>query len=167
MEPLRPHGVWSWVLGGAGALAVLAVLALIFDLGPFKQPELTRGELIAEGDEICREAHDAFTDLQRTPPRTASQAAELTEQLIDIAEDEVDQIESLNGPPDFDAEIEDYVAAREEGIEAMRAGHNAAADRDTEGYARSQAEVADSQADRHRIAREIGFAVCSRPLRVD
>ncbi len=165
MEPLRPPGIWGWVLGGAGVLALLAVLALAFDLGPFKDPELTRGELLTRGDEICREAHDAFTDLQRVPPRTASQAAELTVRLIEIADDEADRIAALNGPSDFDAAIEDYVAAREEGIDAMRAGRDAASDRDSEGYARSQAEVASSQRERYRIARRIGFAVCSRPLK--
>jgi hypothetical protein len=156
--------VGSWLLGGAGALAVLAVLGMIFDLGPFKEPELTRGELIARGDEICSRAHDAFTELQRRPLRTASQAAELTDQLIDIAADEADQIEALNWPPEIDAEIDEYVAARQEGIEAMHAGRDAAEDRDAEGYTRSQAEVADTQHERREIARRIGFAICSRPL---
>ena len=165
MEPQRPRGVWGWVLGGAGVLALLAVLAIVFDLGPFRDPELTRGELIAQGDDVCRRAHEAFTDLQRRAPRTASQAAELTNRLIDIASDEADQIEALNGPPEFDAEIEEYVAAREDGIEAMRAGRDAASEHDSEGYARSQADVADNQRERHRIARRIGFAVCSRPLK--
>jgi hypothetical protein len=152
------------VLGGGAVLALLAVLALVFDLGPFREPELMRSELIARGDEICSRAHEAFADLQRRAPATAGQAAELTDRLIDIASGEADQIAALNGPPDFDAEIDDYVAAREVGIDAMRAGGDAAAEHDSEGYARSQAEVADTQRERRRIARRIGFAVCSRPL---
>ena len=165
MEQERPSGAWSWVLAGAATLAVLGLLAIVFDLGPFKEPELTRGELIAQGDEVCRKAHDAFVDLQRRPPNTASQAAELTGRLIDIASDEADRIEALNGPPDFEAELQDYVAARKEGIDAMRAGREAAEANDTEAYARSQASVADSQLERRDIARQIGFAVCSRPLK--
>jgi hypothetical protein len=153
------------VLGGAGVLALLAVLALVFDLGPFREPERGRGELIARGDEICREAHEAFVDLQRRPPVTASEAAELTGRLIEIAGDEADRIGALNGPTEFDVQIDEYVAAREQGIDAMRAGRAAAQDRDGAAYARSQAEVADSQRERREIAREIGFAVCSRPLK--
>jgi hypothetical protein len=162
----RPPGVWSWILGGVATLATLALLAAIFDLGPFRQPELTRGELIAEGDDICRRAHEAFVDLQRRPPRTASQAAELTGQLIDIASDEADRIEDLNGPPEFDAAIQDYVEARQAGIDAMRAGREAAESQDAAAYSDSQAEVAEGQAERREIARGIGFAVCSRPLPV-
>ncbi len=145
------------MLGGVAVLAVLGVLAAVFDLGPFKEAELTRGESIAKGDDICRRAHDAFVDLQTSPPRTASQAAELTGQLIDIASDEADAIGSLNGPPDFEAEVDEYVNAREDGIEAMRDGRAAAEDRDSAAYARSQEEVAASQRERERIARQIGF----------
>jgi hypothetical protein len=165
VEPQRARGVWGWVLGGACVLALLTVLAAAFELGPFREPERGRGELIARGDEICRDAHEAFAELQRRPPVTASQAAELTGRLIEIASGEADRIGALNGPPDFDAEIDEYVAAREEGIDAMRAGRAAAQDRDGDAYARSQAEVADSQGERREIARRIGFAVCSRPLK--
>ena len=49
-------------------------------------------------------------------------------------------------------------------IVALRAGRQAAEDRDAKAYADSQAELAASQRDRQRIARQIGFAVCSRPL---
>ena len=166
MESRRPRGPWAWVLAGAGALAALALLAAVLDLGPFRDPELSSGELLAQGDEICREAHEAFADLQRRPPRTAAEAAELTGRLIDIAGDEADELESLNGPPGFDAQVEEYVAARQDGIEAMVAGRAAAEDRDTEAYKEAQAQVADSQRERHRIARDIGFAVCSRPLKL-
>jgi hypothetical protein len=166
MEGRRPHGPWARVLAGAGVLAALALLAAVFDLGPFREPELRSSEVIAQGDEICRKAHEAFADLQRRSPRTAAQAAELTGRLIDIAGDEADELESLNGPPEFDARVEEYVTAREDGIEAMRAGRAAAEDRDTEGYEEAQADVADSQRERHRIARGIGFAVCSRPLKL-
>jgi hypothetical protein len=159
-----PRGTFAWVLAVVAGAAVLALVAVLLNLGPFKEAELTRGELIARGDEICRKAHDAFTNLQDGPPRTASQAAELTTQLADIAGDEVDQIRALNGPPEFDAEIERYLAARERGIAFLRSGHDAAQARDTEAYVKSQAELARTQRERQRIARRIGFAECSRPI---
>jgi hypothetical protein len=152
------------VLGGVGLLGVLFALAIVFNLGPFTDPELSRGELIARGDEICRKAHEAFTGLQRQPPQTGGQAAELTGQLDAIATDELDQIRSLNGPADWDAEIGTYLAARERGIAALREGRDAAEAHDTAGYIKAQAELADSQLARERIARRIGFGECSRPL---
>jgi len=156
-------------LGILGVLLVLGVLAAIFDLGPFRSDEVptglgSGGGAIAQGDEICGAAHEAFADLQRHPPATASDAAELTGRLIDIASDEADQLESLSGSPGFEAQIDRYVAARRRGIEAMRDGQAAAEDRDARAYEQAQAAVADSQRARHRIARRIGFAVCSKPL---
>jgi hypothetical protein len=165
VEPQEPRGRLGWIAGGVGLLVVLALLALVFELGPFTPEELTRGELIARGDEICREAHQAFTDLQEKPPQTPGQAAELTGKLVDIAADELDQIRSLEGPGDFDTEIERYLAARERGIEALEDGQAAAEDHAAGAYAAAQAELADSQLERRRIARLIGFAECSRPIR--
>ena len=164
MAPSRPRGVGAWALAVAAFLAAMALLAAVFDLGPFKDPELAGGELIARGDEICREAHEAFLNLQRRPPGPAGDAAELAGRLVDIANEEADELRALNGQPEFEAEIGEYLEARAEGIDALRAGQQAAEDRDAQAYADSQADLAASQRDRHRIAREIGFAVCSRPL---
>ena len=164
MEPVRPAGALAWVVGIAAVLAALALLGAVFDLGPFREPELGNGVLIARGDEICRRAHEAFVDVQRETPETAEEAADLTGRLIDIAEDETKEINALNGTQVFEAGIDEYLAAREEGIDAMRAGREAAANDDAQAYAQSQADLAASQRKRHQIARRIGFAVCSRPL---
>ena len=164
MEPARPAGALAWVVGIGGVLAVLALLAAVFDLGPFREPDFGDSELITRGDEICRSAHEAFVELQRKPLRTAEQAAALTAQLIDIAEDEAKELEALDGPDAFEAEVADYVAARREAIETMREGQRAASERDAAGYASAQEEIADTQRERHRLARQIGFAVCSRPF---
>ena len=164
MQPPSPRGVWAWVVGAAAFLVGMALLAAIFSLGPFKEKDLMHGELIARGDEICREAHQAFLDLQRRPPGTASEAADLAGRLADIAAEEADELQGLNGPAELEAAIDEYAAAREEGIAALRAGQKAASERDAAAYAANQAELADGQRERHLIARRIGFAVCSRPL---
>jgi hypothetical protein len=165
MTERRPRGPWAWVLAGAGTLVMLFVLAAIFSLGPFRDEDLTGGgSAIAQGDEICREAHEAFAEREDRPPRTAAEAAQLTAQLIDIAGDEADRLGSLDGSPEFEAQIRRYVAAREQGIAAMRDGQAAAEHRDARAYEEAQAEVAANQRERYRIARRIGFGVCSRPL---
>jgi hypothetical protein len=153
-----------WALAGGVVIAAIVVLGALFELGPFSKPELTSGELIARGDGVCREAHQAFTDLQEQPPQTSQQAAELTGQLLGIANDELDRIAELNGPPEFDAELDSYLEARRRGIEALEEGHQAARDGDDDAYTAAQEKLADSQRDRRELAREIGFAVCSRSL---
>jgi hypothetical protein len=164
MEPSESGRRVGWALAATGALAVLVAVAILLDLGPFADEELTRGELIARGDQICEQAHEAFSELQSEPPRTGREAADLTSQLAGIAEDERDEIDELNGPDDLDPAIDGYLAARDRGIEALRRGNEAAEEGDSGAYERHQAELAKSQLERRRMAREIGFSECSRPL---
>ena len=66
---------WSWgerlglVAGALGVLAVLFALGAVLHLGPFERKELSQGELLAQGDEICRRAHDAFEDFRSSSRR--------------------------------------------------------------------------------------------------
>ena len=146
------------------AVAALVALAVVFDLGPFADEDLSEQELVAAGDEICAEAHDRFLELQRTPPRTSGDAAELTRELVSVAEEELDAIADLPAPSSLDADVERYLAARERGIELIRRGAVAAEEREPESYERLRAELERGQPARQRLARRIGFAVCSRPL---
>jgi hypothetical protein len=156
-RPRRP----AWIAGALGVVVVLVALYLLLDpLGD----ELTREEVLAQGDEICAEAHEAFTDLQDETPGTAAEAADLTGQLVNIAEDERDEIDDLEGPDDLEAQIDAYLSAREEGIDQLQRGLDAAEDGNAGAYADAQAKVAAAQLKRGRVAREIGFRECSRPL---
>jgi hypothetical protein len=151
----------AWIAGGVGVVVVLVALFLLLD--PFAE-ELSREEFLAQGDEICTEAHEAFTDLQAEPPATAREAADLTGQLINISEDERDEIDDLNGPSDLDDEVDAYLSGREEGIDQLHRGLDAAESDDAQGYAAAQAKVAAQQMERLRLAQEVGFTECSRPL---
>ena len=53
--------------------------------------ELTKSQLVAQGDAICKDAHDRFAELQGSPPTTPEESASFTQQLIDITESEVKQ----------------------------------------------------------------------------
>jgi hypothetical protein len=157
----RPNRL-PWVLAGLGAIAVMVALFLLLD--PFGDEEISRAEFLAQGDEICAEAHEAFTELQAETPATAREAVDLTEQLINIAEDERDEIDDLNGPSELDDEVDAYLSAREDGIELLRRGLDAAEDNDGQAYAASQSKVAAQQLERLELAEAVGFTECSRPL---
>lgn len=153
----------AWVLG-ALVIAVLVALAALLDLGPFADEELTRAEYIARADQICAGAHDEFRDLQRGHPETASEAEALTDELVDVAEGELDDVAELNGPDELDDAVDRYLEAREAGLELLRAGLDAASDQDAFAYERAQARLASTQDGRERLAREVGFDECSRPI---
>jgi hypothetical protein len=157
----RPNRL-PWILAGLGAVVVMVALFLLLD--PFGDEELSRAEFLAQGDEICTQAHEAFTDLQDQTPATAREAVDLTEQLINIAEDERDEIGDLNGPSDLDDKVDAYLSAREDGIELLHRGLDAAEDNDGQAYAASQAKVAAQQIERLQLALAVGFRECSRPL---
>jgi hypothetical protein len=145
-------------------IAVLVAVAALLDLGPFTDEELTRTEYIARADRICAGAHDEFRDLQRGHPETASEAEALTDELVDVAEDELDDIADLNAPDDLDDAVDRYMEAREAGLELLRAGRDAASDQDALAYERAQARLASTQDGRERLAGGVGFDECSRPI---
>ena len=70
---------------GAIALAAGVILAfVVFDLGPCADERLSAEEFVAQADELCRDAHAEFRDKQGSePPRTASDAEDLTDALIE------------------------------------------------------------------------------------
>lgn len=161
--PERRSGI-GWALAGAGLLAVLFALAILLKLGPFAEDELSRGEFIARGDQICEQAHEAFVDLQDAPPRTSREAADLTAQLADIAADERDRIEELEPPSDLSDGVSAYLEARERGIVALERGNDAAEANDSTAYAAQQDELDRAQRERRELAKRVGFSECSRPL---
>lgn len=155
-------------VGLAAAIAlligVLIALAALLNLGPFAEDELSEAKFLARGDEICTEAHDRFDEVQNHPPRTAPEAASLTRDLIEIAEEELKEIRKLEVPQALASPLRRYLSSRERGVEVMKEGLAAAEEEDAFGYADAQARVAGEQLDRLQLAREIGFHECSRPL---
>ena len=155
--------------GGWIALALLGIGALLglgalLDLGPFADDSLPSSDFVARGDEICAQAHEDFSDAQKTPPRTATEAKELTETLLAVARDELDAIEEMEPPAQLAPAVERYLEARRDGISQLQAGADAARRGDALAYEAAQAKLAAGQIKRRGLARTIGFSECSRVL---
>lgn len=153
-----------WVALAALGVGVLVALAILLDLGPFADDPLSEAKFLARGDEVCQQAANDFEELQATSPNTASEAGDLTDQLIGISRDELEQIRDLDAPATLDTVLTRYLDAREQGIEQLQAGLDAANDRDAFKYADSQAKLASDQLHRLQLARDVGFQECSRVL---
>ena len=143
---------------------MLVVLAIVLDLGPFADDDLSAAEFLARGDEICKQAHDEFLDIQGSTPRTAADAEAQVEALIEVAEEEREGILDLGAPDSLAEGIDAYVADREQGIKTLQVGLAAARDDDSIGYEEAQAELASQQAKRQEVAQKLGFNECSEPL---
>jgi hypothetical protein len=125
---------------------------------PLKKPEL-----IAQGDAICRQAADQFTQLQQNPPTTAETTVTFTQNLIDIQENQLSQLRELNPPASVRSSLDDYLKALEKNIAILRQGLKAAQRNDATGYAKAQAKTVSRQVERLQLARAVGFEECSRP----
>ncbi len=157
----RRLGWIALVIVVAGALVALM---LLLDLGPAADGGLPEGEFLAQGDRICAQARRSFEELQRDKPTTGGEAAALTSELLRISEDELDQLGDLGPPGALQRSLDRYLDAREQGIDQIRAGLDAANQRDAFAYAKAQAAVADGQLRRLQLAKDVGFDHCSRVL---
>lgn len=153
-------------LAAAGLLVIAGIIAVaaLLDLGPFADETLTERQFIARADEICGDAHDRFREAQPSRPQTAIQAQAQTERLIATAEQELADVENLNEADSLSEPLGRYLAARDKGIELLRKGLEAARDNDGEAYARAQVDLARGQLGRLRLAQQVGFTECSRPI---
>jgi hypothetical protein len=124
---------------------------------------LTKQELIAQGDAICRQALEKFRQLQQNPPTTAEDAATLTQELIDITETELAQLRDLKPPASIQSSLDAYLKALETNIAVLKQGLKAAQQNDAPGYAKAQAKTVSQQVQRLSLARAVGFKECSRP----
>jgi hypothetical protein len=124
---------------------------------------LTKQDLIARGDAICKQALGQFQQLQQSPPTTAQGAATLTQHLIDISESELNQLRDLTPPASLQSGLDAYLKALEQNIAILKQGLKAAQQSDAAGYAKAQARTVSAQVKRLQLARAVGFEACSRP----
>ena len=144
-----------------GPAAILAALALLGGCGGGGDGTLTKAEFVARGDEICKQAHEQFSQAQENPPNTPAGAAELQRRLIEISEGELSAIHDLEAPSDVRPALERYLGARERGIALLKRGLEAARQEDERAYAAAQARLAAGQLRRLKLARAVGLNECS------
>jgi hypothetical protein len=124
---------------------------------------LTKSQLIAQGDAICKNAHDRFAELQGSPPTTPEETATFTQKLIDITASEVSQLRALNAPQDVKPALDRYLQAMDKNIAVLKQGLKAAQQSDATAYAQAQAKAVQGQVKRLQYAQAVGFKECSRP----
>jgi hypothetical protein len=125
---------------------------------------LTKSEFIAQGDAICKQAHDQFAALQKNPPSSAPEYAAYTERSIAVVESEVTKIRDLDAPDEVRPALDRYLKALEQTIGFMKKGLHAAQNKDAQAFAAAQAQAAAGQVKRLKLAQAVGFTQCSRPV---
>jgi len=144
-----------------GSAAVLLVVLVGCGSGGETTTTLPKADFLAQGDAICKRAHDQFAEAKQHPPSTAEGFATLTQKLIEISESELSEIRDLNAPSTVQPALDRYLKAREQGIALLKKGLEAAQNDNARAYARAQSKVANGQVRRLKLAQAVGFKECS------
>jgi hypothetical protein len=144
----------------ASAVAASSVIAAsgCGDSGPH---QVSAAELVSRGDAICKRGQEKFDEIQQHALRNANDAAEQTQDLIDVATDELNDLRDLVPPSELEETYNAYLDARVRAIEVFRQGLDAADRDDDNGYVDAQARAAAGAAKRRQLAEAVGFKVCS------
>jgi hypothetical protein len=122
---------------------------------------VSAAELVQKADAICTKERSSFARVQAHPPPNASVAGNQTDELIKATEDANAQLRDLKPPEGLQSSYDSYLEARDRVIEEMNRGKDAAEDRDSTAYGAAQAAVARGASQRRKLARSLGFKVCS------
>jgi hypothetical protein len=175
------------LLGGLALLAALAVTAVVLVGGgggggegkgseasagsgnasrveskPKPQPTLTRPELIAKADAICADSKETYLGVfsqasEESPDVPYSQV------LVGISTRAMGRLEELDPPPSLAKEYGEYLQAQKRVRDYDRRALDAAKAEDSGAYLEARGKRDAEQAERERLAQEIGFEVCSVP----
>jgi hypothetical protein len=141
-------------------LPIAAAGVIATGCGGGKQ-QVTAAELTQKADQACRDEQTKFHQIQATPPANASDAADQTKELIQVAESASSTIDDLEPPDALRHSLDSYLSARDRAIDQMKKGQDAADNQDSRGYGAAQAAVAKSAPQRQKLAKALGFQSCS------
>jgi hypothetical protein len=123
--------------------------------------EISAEELVAKGDEICTEERDRFDEIQSVPLTSPSVGAKQAEELLAAAESAQDDLRDLKPPEEIRDSYNSYLDARDEVGDLLERGREAALEKDGRAFGKAQEEAAAGAGKREKLAREVGFKVCS------
>ena len=124
--------------------------------------QVSAEDLIRRGDGICAEGRKSFDQVQAQAPANAAAAADQTDELVEIATDELNELREIRPPDELRERYDSYLAARGRALELLEQGRDAADDKDAEAYGKAQAKAAAEQPERLKLARAVGFKTCSK-----
>ncbi len=124
--------------------------------------QVSAAELVQKADQACQEEQDRFREIQATPPANATEAADQTEALVQAAENASSAISGLEPPDELRTQFDTYVRARDQAVEDLKKGQEAAENQDSRGYGAAQSALTKGAPERKKLAGSLGFKVCSR-----
>ena len=124
--------------------------------------QVSAEELVQRGDRICSELQARFDEIQAEPLTSAVVGEEQADALLDVTEDAQGELRDLEPPEEIRDTYDRYLDARDEVSDLLEEGKGAAERKDGAAYGKAQEDAAAGAPERQRLARQLGFAVCSQ-----
>jgi hypothetical protein len=151
MRPRRSIGI---------VLLIVAIATAVAGCGG--NPEQVSGEeLVEKGDGICRDEQARFDEIQAAPLTSAAVGETQAEELLEVTDDAQADLRDLEASEEIRDRYDRYLDARDEVGDLLEDGKDAAERRDGPAYGKAQQEAAAGAPERLRLAKELGFTVCS------
>jgi hypothetical protein len=182
-RPDSPPRNRHWALiAGVAALVAAAVVAIVLVSGgggsspevgeagsgatePKSKPKpepttLSKPELIAKADAVCKESQGRYVEVRDLESEMSADIP-YAEALVRIAKSRIQGLRALTPPPQLADAYGEYVAAQERVYSTDKQALAAARSNDAAGVEAARDQRDGEDALRERLAREIGFSVCS------
>jgi hypothetical protein len=127
--------------------------------------DLGAAELVTMGDSICSQERERFDEIQAAPLTSASVGAEQAAELLEVAEDAQAKLRDLEPPEEIRGTYDRSLDARDRVSDLLAKGKEAAEDKDGAAYGKAQEAAAADAPEREKLARDLGFRVCSQAAR--
>ncbi len=129
---------------------------------PKPKPTLTRSELIAKADAICADSKETYKGVYSQTSEESPDVA-YSQVLVGISTRAMGRLEALDPPPALASVYDEYLQAQGRVRDYDRQALEAAKAEDSGAYLEARGKRDAEQPERERLARKIGFDVCSVP----
>ena len=119
---------------------------------------LSEGELVAEGDKICKRVNEQIA--KEPEPVNAQDLAALAKKTVEISDPAIEDMEALEPPGDLEADFEKFVASLKKQRDLTEKIGEAADSGDTAEIEKLGADAQKAQAEYRRLSDKIGFKEC-------
>jgi hypothetical protein len=135
------------------AVAVLIIMPLAGCGGG-----LSKSELVAKGDAICKRVNDQVA--KEPEPKTAKDLQALADKTVEISNPAIDDMEALEPPSELEKDFDAFVASLKQQRDLTKKIGDAAGAGDTAEIQKLGADAQKAQDEYRRLSNKIGFKEC-------
>jgi hypothetical protein len=119
---------------------------------------LSKSELVAKGDAICKRVNAAVA--KQPEPKTAADLQKLAEKTVKLSDPAIKDMEALQPPDELKADFDKFVASLKQQRDLTRQIGDAAGNGDTAKIQQLATNAQKAQADYRNLSTKIGFKQC-------